>query len=66
MPDKGIGLLLDELRALGRTADWTLEVGGVAPNGDQWLRDRSEAQPITFSGWVRTEDFRKRQGDPVG
>lgn len=57
VPDKGIGLLLDELRELGRTADWTLDVGGVAPNGDQWLRDKARALPVNFSGWVKTEDF---------
>lgn len=57
VPEKGIGLLIDELRNLGRIGEWTLDVGGVSPKGDQWLRDKAVDLPVSFSGWVKTEDF---------
>ena len=57
VPDKGVGLLLDELQMIGRLQDWTLAIGGVSPTGDEWLRQKAAGLPVNFMGWVDSGKF---------
>lgn len=57
VPEKGIGFLLDELHGLARHDTWNLAVGGVAPNSDDWLRQKAVGLPVKFIGWVDTAKF---------
>lgn len=57
VPDKGIGFLLDELHKLRHPKDWTLSIGGVSPDGDNWLRQKASGLPVNFKGWVDPGQF---------